>query len=203
MNGAVAAAGGDMAKAALQAGLIDRIGDRREFEARLAAARRRRGQADRRIQAGRARLLCCRHGRPAAERSDRDGHDRRHDRRRQGGPGHRRGRHIAKQIEDGIRTRASRRSSFASTARAARSSRPSASARRCSRPKRKKFRSSCRWAVSPLRAAIGSRPRRLHLRRALDDHRVDRGVRGAAELPGHAPEAGRRRRRREDHAAVG
>ncbi len=37
MNGAVAAAGGDMAKAALQAGLIDRIGDRRQFEARLAA----------------------------------------------------------------------------------------------------------------------------------------------------------------------
>jgi protease-4 len=37
MNGAVAAAGGDMAKAALQAGLIDRIGDRRAFESRLAA----------------------------------------------------------------------------------------------------------------------------------------------------------------------
>src|SRR5438270_8124332 len=36
MNGAVAAAGGDMAKAALAAGLIDRIGDRRAFEARLA-----------------------------------------------------------------------------------------------------------------------------------------------------------------------
>jgi protease-4 len=36
MNGAVAAAGGDMAKAALQAGLIDRIGDRSAFEARLA-----------------------------------------------------------------------------------------------------------------------------------------------------------------------
>jgi protease-4 len=36
MNGAVAAAGGDMAKAALNAGLIDRIGDRREFEQRLA-----------------------------------------------------------------------------------------------------------------------------------------------------------------------
>jgi protease-4 len=36
MNGAVAAAGGDMAKAALNAGLIDRIGDRREYEARLA-----------------------------------------------------------------------------------------------------------------------------------------------------------------------
>src|SRR5437868_1840518 len=36
MNGAIAAAGSDMAKAALQAGLIDRIGDRRAFEARLA-----------------------------------------------------------------------------------------------------------------------------------------------------------------------
>jgi protease IV len=36
MNGAVAAAGGDMAKAAVQAGLVDRVGDRREFEARLA-----------------------------------------------------------------------------------------------------------------------------------------------------------------------
>jgi protease-4 len=36
MNGAVAAAGGDMAKAALQAGLIDRIGERPPFEARLA-----------------------------------------------------------------------------------------------------------------------------------------------------------------------
>ncbi|HEX8839693.1 MAG TPA: signal peptide peptidase SppA [Sphingomicrobium sp.] len=36
MNGAVAAAGGDMAKAAVQAGLVDRLGDRRQFEARLA-----------------------------------------------------------------------------------------------------------------------------------------------------------------------
>ena len=36
MNGAIAAAGGDMAKAAVQAGLVDRIGDRRDFEARLA-----------------------------------------------------------------------------------------------------------------------------------------------------------------------
>jgi protease IV len=37
MNGAIAAAGGDMAKAALSAGLVDRIGDRNAFEARLAA----------------------------------------------------------------------------------------------------------------------------------------------------------------------
>ena len=36
LNGAVEAAGGDMAKASLAAGLVDRIGERREFEARLA-----------------------------------------------------------------------------------------------------------------------------------------------------------------------
>src|SRR4051794_18451840 len=36
MNAAIAAAGGDMAKAALATGLIDRIGDRTAFEARLA-----------------------------------------------------------------------------------------------------------------------------------------------------------------------
>ncbi|MEO7634090.1 MAG: signal peptide peptidase SppA [Sphingomicrobium sp.] len=37
MNGAVAAAGGDMAKAALNAGLVDKLGERRQFEARLVA----------------------------------------------------------------------------------------------------------------------------------------------------------------------
>ena len=36
MNGAVSAAGGDMAKAALAGGLVDRIGDQQQFEARLA-----------------------------------------------------------------------------------------------------------------------------------------------------------------------
>lgn len=36
MNGAVAAAGGDMARAALNNGLVDRIGSRRQFENRLA-----------------------------------------------------------------------------------------------------------------------------------------------------------------------
>ncbi len=36
MNGAVAAAGGDLAKAAVAAGLVDHIGERAQFEARLA-----------------------------------------------------------------------------------------------------------------------------------------------------------------------
>jgi protease-4 len=37
LPGAVTAAGGDMATAALRAGLVDKLGDRRDFEARLAA----------------------------------------------------------------------------------------------------------------------------------------------------------------------
>src|SRR5574338_6041 len=37
MNGAIERAGGDMAQAALAAGLVDRIGDRRQFEERLVA----------------------------------------------------------------------------------------------------------------------------------------------------------------------
>ena len=37
LPGAVSAAGGDMANAALKAGLVDKLGDRRDFEARLAA----------------------------------------------------------------------------------------------------------------------------------------------------------------------
>ena len=37
LPGAVSAAGGDMATAALKAGLVDKLGDRRDFEARLAA----------------------------------------------------------------------------------------------------------------------------------------------------------------------
>jgi protease-4 len=36
MNGAVAAAGGDMAKAALATGLVDKLGERRQFEDRMA-----------------------------------------------------------------------------------------------------------------------------------------------------------------------
>ena len=44
---------------------------------------------------------------------------------------------------------------------------------------------------------------RLHLRRAVDHHRLDRRVRGDPELPGNAAEARHWRRRREDHAAVG
>ena len=46
LNGAVAAAGGDMAKAALAGGLIDRIGTRRAFEDRLAELGGKGGKDD-------------------------------------------------------------------------------------------------------------------------------------------------------------
>jgi protease-4 len=46
LNGAVAAAGGDLAKAALAGGLIDRIGTRRQFEDRLAELGGKGGKDD-------------------------------------------------------------------------------------------------------------------------------------------------------------
>ena len=77
MNGAVAAAGGDMAKAALAAGLVDQIGDRRDFEARLAELGGGDGQQWHRLQAHHARLLCRRCRRSEANRADRHRHHRR------------------------------------------------------------------------------------------------------------------------------
>jgi protease-4 len=53
MSGAVQAAGGDMAQAALRAGLVDRIGDRQAFEARLTqlgGEARNRSEGFRRIE---------------------------------------------------------------------------------------------------------------------------------------------------------
>ena len=53
LNGAVQQAGGDMAQAALRANLVDRIGDRQAFEARLAqlgGAPRRRSEGFKRIE---------------------------------------------------------------------------------------------------------------------------------------------------------
>ncbi len=52
MNGAVDAAGGDMAKAALANGLVDKIGSRREYEERLAEL----GGADKKDPGGFARI---------------------------------------------------------------------------------------------------------------------------------------------------
>ena len=99
---------------------------------------------------------------------------------------------------------ASRRWSCGSTAPAARCSRRNASARRFSQAKAEQDPGrrvdGQRRGVGRL---LGLDARRLHLCRALDDHRIDRRVRDPAELPGHPAEARHRRRRREDDAAFG
>ena len=159
MNGAVAAAGGDMAKAAL-AGRARRPRSATGAGSRRGSRQLGGGAGDERRAFKRIKLASyvadVVDRKP--ERPDRGRDDRRHDRRRQGRARHRRRRHHRQaRSRTASATRASRRWSCASTARAARCSPPSASARRCSKPRRSKSRSSCRWAASPPPAAIGSR----------------------------------------------
>ena len=102
MNGAIAAAGGDMAKAAVANGLVDRIGSRREFEQRLAQL----GGKDSDEEGGFARIKLSSYVADTVERNPRgpigvvtiagdivDG---------TAGPGTAGGDTIAKEIEDGI-----------------------------------------------------------------------------------------------------
>ncbi|HXS50240.1 MAG TPA: signal peptide peptidase SppA [Sphingomicrobium sp.] len=102
MNGAVAAAGGDMARAALTNGLIDHIGSRREFEQRLAQI----GGKDDKDEGGFARINLSSYLSDAVDQNPKgpigivtiagdivDG---------DAGPGTAGGDTIAKEIEDGI-----------------------------------------------------------------------------------------------------
>ena len=186
MNGAVAAAGGDMAKAALAGGLVDRIGDQQAFEARLAQL----GGESRSEPGGYNRIKLASYIADKVEQAPKgpigvvtiagmivDG---------KAGPGTAGGDTIANAIEDGSRQ------GHQGAGRAGRQPRrlgprlgahPPGAARG-------------QGAQDPDRRLDGQRRRlgrllgrdagRLHLRRAVDDHRVDRGVRRAAELPGHA-----------------
>jgi protease-4 len=104
LNAAVAASGGDMAKAALANGLVDRIGSRREFEQRLAELG---GKAGDRADVGFARIKLGSYVSDAVERNPKgpigivtiagmivDG---------KAGPGSAGGDTIAREIEDGVR----------------------------------------------------------------------------------------------------
>ena len=204
MNGAVAAAGGDMAKAAVIAGLVDKIGDRTAFEARLAqlgGTERRNGEG------GFSRIKL---GSYVADMVDEkptgpigvatiagmivDG---------KAGPGTAGGDTIAKEIESGVRDKGIK-------ALVVRIDSPGGSVLASERIRQALLEAK---AKDPGRGFDGQRrrlgrllgrdPGRLHLRRALDDHRVDRRVRSPSELPGNAPEARDRRRRGEDDATVG
>jgi protease-4 len=104
MNGAIAAAGGDMAKAALANGLVDRIGSEREFEQRLAQLG---GKGDEKEGPGFARIRLSSYLADAVDRNPKgpigivtsagdivDG---------SAGPGTAGGDTIANEIQDGIR----------------------------------------------------------------------------------------------------
>ena len=104
LNGAVAASGGDMAKAALANGLVDRIGSRREFEERLAELG---GKADDRDDSGFKRIKLSSYVSDVVARNPKgpigivtiagmivDG---------KAGPGTAGGDTIAREIEDGVR----------------------------------------------------------------------------------------------------
>ena len=118
------------------------------------------------------------------------------------GPGTAGGDSIAEAIERGpARRRRSRRWSCASTAPAARCSRPSGSARRCSPPRPQDPGRGVDGQCRGVGRLLGRDPGRLHLRRAVDDHRLDRRVRRAARASrarwpssASAPTASRRRR---------
>ena len=148
-----------MARAALSGGLVDRVGDRRAFEARLAELGGRCRRRGARVQAGQA-------GSYVNDVVDRkptgpigivtiagmivDG---------KAGPGTAGGDTIAMQIEDGIRNKGIK-------ALVVRVDSPGGSVLASERirqalleAKARRFPSSCRWAASPRRAAIGSRPR--------------------------------------------
>ena len=120
------------------------------------------------------------------------------------GPGTAGGDTIAKQIAGRHRNEGSRRWSCASTARADRCWHPNASARRCSPPRRRTFRSSCRWAMSPHRAAIGSRRPADFIFAEPSTITGSIGVFGVLpSFQGTLAQARHRRRRGQDHAAVG
>ena len=204
MNGAVAAAGGDMAKAALQAGLVDRVGDRRAFEARLAElGGKAPGAAPASAGSSSASYV--------ADKVDRkptgpigvvtiagmivDG---------KAGPGTAGGDTIAKEIEDGVRNKGIK-------ALVVRVDSPGGSVLASERIRQALLEAKAQQHPGRrvdgqrrgIRRLLGLDPGQFHFRRALDHHRLDRRVRRAAELPGDAAEARRWRGRREDHAAVG
>ena len=158
MNGAVAAAGGDMAKAALAAGLVDQIGDRRRSKRgwrSSAASSRARWRGYKPIKLAPTS--------PTWSTSEPDGPigvvtDRRHDRRRQGGPGTAGGDTIAKESRTACTQQghqgAGRARRQPGRLGACLRTHPPGAARRQGATR---SRSSCRWAASPHRAAIGSR----------------------------------------------
>ena len=195
-----------MAKAALDAGLVDQLGDRRAVRSaarRSSAARTSDGPGG--YKQIKLRRLHRRHGRPESARARSasspspamivDGKARRGT---AGGDTHRqadRGRH-PRQGHQGAGRAGRQPGRLGARVRA----HPPGAARGQGEEHPGRGVDGQRRRIGRL---LGRDPGRLHLRRAVDHHRVDRRVRRPAELPGHAAEARHRRRRRQDDAAVG
>ena len=201
MPGAVDAAGGDMAKAAL--GCRSRRPDRQSRRVRGPAegARRRRQGCQWRLPADQARLVPHRQGQREAARADRCGDRRRHDRRR-----HRIGRD-SRRRHHRPRDQRGRRQGHQGADRPRRQPRR-VGARLGTHPRsdparqgQALSRSSSRWAASPHRAAIGCRRRATSStpsRQPSPDRSACsvccRASRARSRSSGSAPTGSRRRR---------
>ena len=195
-----------MARAALRAGLVDRIGDRTAFGRRMAELagtddERRAGQLPRgplRRLDRRASGEPMRAARSACSPSPAtivDG---------EAGPGTAGGETIARNLERGLesgnlRALVVRVDSPGGSVLASERIRRAILAAQGARPPGRDLDGLGRGVGRLLDRDRG----RHHLRRALDDHRLDRRVRHPAELRGHAAAARRRRRRGAHDAAVG
>ena len=181
MNGAIAAAGGDMAKAAVSAGLVDKIGDRTAYEARLAQL----GGTSNRDQGGYSRIKLASYFADKVDRKSTgpigvvtiagmivDG---------RGGGGNAGGDTIAKEIDDGVRK-------YGVKALVVRVDSPGGSVLASERIRQALVEAKSKKI--PIVVSMGnvaasggywvSTPGQLHFRRAVDDHWVDRRIRRAA-----------------------
>ena len=203
--GAVAAAGGDMRQGRAGRRLVDKLADRRAVRS---AARRARRRGRRTPRAATSRIKLDSYiddtvdtdpdGRSASSRSPAtivDG---------KAPPGTAGGDSIAEAIEkglrdDGLKALVVRVDSPGGSVHGVRTHPPGAARRQGEEIAGRRVDGQCRGVGRLLGRDAG----RFHLRRAVDDHRVDRRVRHPAELPGNARQARHRRRRDQDDAAVG
>ena len=206
MPGRIAAAGGDMARAALQAGLVDRIGEPRRV--------RPPGRRDRRHPLRRRSRQLPSHRLPQLGRGQSG--QRRRAARSESSPSPATSSTARPISAPPARRRSSGRSrrAFASaTSRrwwsgsipaAARPSPRSGSARRCSPPRRRACRSWCRWAASPPPGGywVATAGDRIFAEPSTITGSI--GVFGILpSFEGAMAKLGPRRRRREDDSAVG
>ena len=202
--GAVEAAGGDMARAALAAGLVDKLADREAFEARLAQL----GGDDETAAGYRAIEL-------GAYIADRGDVTKRMSARSASSPspgpsstakpapGTAGGDTIADAIDEAVSKGGLKALVVRVEAPAGRSSRPSGSARPSSTPSGRRCRWSCRWAASRHRAATGLRRRPTSSSPSRRPSPVRSACSESCRALKVAPEARDRRRRGQDDAAVG